>query len=116
MIAGLSKEDARARVETFALEVFASADAEDRSGDITAKTATTFFAAYVFMDTCHQFGELAMDIEQKIKYAAWKATDINRALKEGRTPKPGGVDDGGGDDMGDIGGGGGGGGGGGIEP
>ena len=105
MIAGLSKEDARARVETFALEVFASADTEDRAGPVTSKTAAAFFAAYVFMDVCHQFGELALDIEQKVKYAMWKATDINRAIKEGRTPRSGGVDDGAIDYLGDVGGG-----------
>ena len=96
-IAGLSKDDARLRVETFALDVFGSADVEDRSGAVTGKTATAFFAAYVFLDVCHEFGELASDVAQKMKYAAWKATEINRALKEGRTPKPGGMEEDGGD-------------------
>ena len=107
VIAGLSRDDGRLRVETFALEVFASADAEDRSGSITGKTATAFFAAYVFMDVCHQFGELASDVAQKMKYAAWKATEINKALKEGRQPKPGGMEEEGMDGM-DFGGSGGG--------
>lgn len=30
-----------------------------------------------------------MQIEQKQKYAAWKAADIRKALKEGRKPEPG---------------------------
>ena len=100
-VASLSKDEARARMEQFALAVFDSADAEDRAGPITARTAAAFFAAVVFMDACNQFGELALDVQQKLKYAAWKATEINRALKEGRTPKPGGVDDDGGNAFGD---------------
>ena len=35
-----------------------------------------------------------------MKYAAWKATEINKALKEGRVPKPGGMDEDGLDGMG----------------
>ena len=64
------------------------------------------------MDVCRQWGELASDLEQKIKYAMWKATDINRAIKEGRQPKPGGADEDDGFGVGDGMGGGGGGGGG----
>lgn len=30
-----------------------------------------------------------MQLEQKQKYAAWKAADIRKALKEGRKPVPG---------------------------
>ena len=111
---GLSKEDARSLVESFALQVFAAADNEDRTGNATQQTAHQFYSAYVFMDVCRQWGELASDLEQKIKYAMWKATDINKAIKEGRQPKPGGVDEDDGFGMGDgMGGGGGAGGGGG---
>jgi len=28
-------------------------------------------------------------IEQKLKYAVWKAADIRKAMKEGRKPEPG---------------------------
>lgn len=93
VVDGVSKEDGRARVESFALQVFAAADNEDRNGSATQQTAHQFYAAYVFMDVCRQWGELASDLEQKIKYAMWKAADINRAIKEGRQPKPGGVDE-----------------------
>ena len=30
-----------------------------------------------------------LQLEQKQKYAVWKAADIRKALKEGRTPKAG---------------------------
>lgn len=93
VVQGLSKEDARAHVENFALQVFSQADNEDRNGHITKQTAASFMAAYTFMDVTRQFGELASDIEQKIKYALWKAADITKAFKEGRVPKPGGFDE-----------------------
>lgn len=32
---------------------------------------------------------LSKQLEQKQKYAAWKAADIRKALKEGRKPVPG---------------------------
>lgn len=36
----------------------------------------------------YSFGPL-LQLEQKQKYAAWKAADIRKALKEGRKPVPG---------------------------
>jgi hypothetical protein len=30
-----------------------------------------------------------LQLEQKQKYAAWKAADIRKAIKEGRRPEPG---------------------------
>jgi hypothetical protein len=36
-----------------------------------------------------QFGELPQDLIDMQKYAAWKAADINKALREGRQPMPG---------------------------
>lgn len=36
-----------------------------------------------------QFGELAPELADMQKYAAWKAADISIALREGRTPTPG---------------------------
>lgn len=30
-----------------------------------------------------------LQLEEKQKYAAWKAADIRKALKEGRKPQPG---------------------------
>ncbi|KAK6919287.1 Vta1/callose synthase, N-terminal [Dillenia turbinata] len=52
-------------------------------------TAKTFYAASIFYEILNQFGELHPDLEQKRKYAAWKAADIRKALKEGRKPVPG---------------------------
>ncbi|XP_058080455.1 protein HOMOLOG OF MAMMALIAN LYST-INTERACTING PROTEIN 5 isoform X2 [Magnolia sinica] len=76
-------------VEGFALNVFAKADKQDRAGRADLNTAKTFYAASIFFEILNQFGELQPDIEQKQKYAAWKAADIRKALKEGRRPEPG---------------------------
>ncbi|KAK8956755.1 hypothetical protein KSP39_PZI000044 [Platanthera zijinensis] len=76
-------------VEGFASNVFAKADKQDRAGRADLNTAKTFYAASIFFEVLNQFGELAPDIEQKLKYSIWKAADIRKALKEGRNPEPG---------------------------
>lgn len=76
-------------VEGFASNVFAKADKQDRAGRADLNTAKTFYAASIFFEVLNQFGELTPDIEQKLKYAIWKAADIRKALKEGRKPEPG---------------------------
>jgi hypothetical protein len=37
----------------------------------------------------NQFGELPADLADVQRYAAWKAADIGKALREGRQPTPG---------------------------
>ncbi|CAE5975918.1 unnamed protein product [Arabidopsis arenosa] len=84
----LSPDD-NMHVEGFALSVFAKADKQDRAGRADLGTAKTFYAAAIFFETLSQFGPVPPDIEQKQKYAAWKAADIRKAIKEGRKPTPG---------------------------
>lgn len=84
----LSPDD-HLHLEGFALNVFAKADKQDRAGRADINTAKTFYAASIFFEILNQFGDLAPDLEQKQKYAAWKAADIRKALKEGRKPIPG---------------------------
>ncbi|KAH6835639.1 hydroxyproline-rich glycoprotein family protein [Perilla frutescens var. hirtella] len=81
--------DDHLHVEGFALNVFSKADKQDRAGRADLNTAKTFYAASIFFDTLNQFSEVQPDLEQKQKYAAWKAADIRKALKEGREPLPG---------------------------
>ncbi|XP_077227445.1 protein HOMOLOG OF MAMMALIAN LYST-INTERACTING PROTEIN 5-like [Tasmannia lanceolata] len=81
--------DDHLHVEGFALNVFSKADKQDRAGRADLNTAKTFYAASIFSEILNQFGELQPEIEQKQKYAAWKAADIRKALKEGRRPEPG---------------------------
>ncbi|OVA10061.1 hypothetical protein BVC80_1755g9 [Macleaya cordata] len=76
-------------VEGFASNVFAKADKQDRAGRADLNTAKTFYAASIFFEILNQFGELQPELEQRQKYAAWKAADIRKALKEGRKPEPG---------------------------
>ncbi|KAF8410800.1 hypothetical protein HHK36_003337 [Tetracentron sinense] len=78
-------------VEGFASNVFAKADKQDRAGRADLNTAKTFYAASIFFEILNQFGELQPEhqLEQKQKYAVWKAADIRKALKEGRKPEPG---------------------------
>ncbi|KAH0941998.1 hypothetical protein HID58_001635, partial [Brassica napus] len=84
----LSPDD-NMHVEGFALNVFAKADKQDRAGRADLGTAKTFYAANIFFEILSQFGPVPPDIEQKQKYAAWKAADIRKAIKEGRKPTPG---------------------------
>ncbi|KAI9186842.1 hypothetical protein LWI28_021504 [Acer negundo] len=84
-------------VEGFALNVFAKADKQDRAGRADLTTAKTFYAASIFFEILNQYGTLPPDLEQKQKYAVWKAADIRKALKEGRKPVPG--PPGGGEDL-----------------
>ncbi|CAN1149679.1 Protein HOMOLOG OF MAMMALIAN LYST-INTERACTING PROTEIN 5 [Linum perenne] len=76
-------------LEGFAQNVFSKADKQDRAGRADLSTAKTFYAASIFFEILNQFGQLQPELEQKQKYAVWKAADIRKALKEGRTPKAG---------------------------
>ena len=76
-------------IEGFALNVFGKADKQDRAGRADLNTAKTFYAASIFFEILNQFGALQPDLEQKQKYAAWKAADIRKAVKEGRKPTAG---------------------------
>nr|VWO94217.1 N/A [Ganoderma boninense] len=83
-----------AYVENFALRVFTGADNEDRRSKITKNTARKFLAAANFLEILRTFDseKTAIDlpaIEEKIKYAKWKAAEIAKAFREGRTPTPG---------------------------
>ncbi|KAG2224703.1 hypothetical protein INT45_009018 [Circinella minor] len=78
-----------AHIENFALKVFLNADNEDRAGKASKKTAKTFLAASIFLELLKTFGDLDPEVEGKIKYSKWKAADIMKALREGRTPTPG---------------------------
>jgi vacuolar protein sorting-associated protein VTA1 len=85
--------------------VLAKADAEDRVGMATKETAKTFFTASNFYEILQKFygrgneedvnaddeteGKRKEEEKRKL-YCKWKATDILNAIKEGRTPAPGG--------------------------
>ncbi|KAJ1907483.1 hypothetical protein IWQ60_011854 [Tieghemiomyces parasiticus] len=79
----------RAHLERFALRIFGGADDEDRAGRATKTTALNFLAASIFIELVRVFGDLPPALEEKLRYAKWKAREITLALKEGRTPTPG---------------------------
>lgn len=94
VIRDISKDDIKLRCENFALSIFDSADNSDRSDNgPDRQTAIQFHTAYILMDICKQFGELDTDIQTKLKYSMYKATEITKALKEGRKPQKGGFDE-----------------------
>ncbi|KAI3429828.1 hypothetical protein D9Q98_010141 [Chlorella vulgaris] len=81
-------EDDALYCENFALTVFNRADRVDRAGRADKNTAMTYYAASYFFEILRQFGEPQPDTLQKQKYAAWRAADISKAVKEGRQPDP----------------------------
>jgi vacuolar protein sorting-associated protein VTA1 len=44
---------------------------------------------FFLVQILRQWGELSPDLADMQRYAAWKAADIRKALREGRTPTPG---------------------------
>jgi vacuolar protein sorting-associated protein VTA1 len=85
--------------ERFADKVFQTANAQDQAGVATKDTAKTFYAAASFLEILHQFQmadaeptEESEEQNQKRIFCKWKATEILKAIKEGRTPTPGGYD------------------------
>ncbi|GAA5855723.1 hypothetical protein JCM8547_001658 [Rhodosporidiobolus lusitaniae] len=80
---------ASAYVENFGLKLFSQADNEDRKGKATRLTARKFLAAANFLEVLTIFGEQSAENRDKMKYGKWKAADIAKAFREGRTPTPG---------------------------
>ncbi|BGP31168.1 hypothetical protein JCM10296v2_002932 [Rhodotorula toruloides] len=80
---------AAAYIENFGLKLFSQADNEDRKGKATRLTARKFLAAANFLELLSIFGEISSENRDKIKYGKWKAADIAKAFREGRTATPG---------------------------
>jgi vacuolar protein sorting-associated protein VTA1 len=80
----------------FSNKVFDKADGEDRMGMANKNTAKAFYAAASFLQILEQFyakddiSEAPKEDKKRIIYAKWKATEILKAIKEGRTPAAGG--------------------------
>lgn len=89
-----TKEEAAFLCRKFAENVFKKADTDDRAGTASKHTAKAFYAAASFLQILEQFGgdDLESD-KKKIIYCKWKATEILKAIKEGRTPTPGGYNE-----------------------
>ncbi|KAH7104665.1 DUF605-domain-containing protein [Auriculariales sp. MPI-PUGE-AT-0066] len=76
----------QAYIENFSLTVFEAADKEDRAGHANNNTAKKFMAASHFMEVLGIFDNMESEFAQKIKYARWRAAELNKAFREGRTP------------------------------
>ena len=88
---GKSQEDMKQICENFANGVFQRADTIDKGGNADKGTAQSFYAAASFFEILKQFSpdkELDPDIKQLAVYAKWRATQIIKAIKEGRKPDP----------------------------
>jgi vacuolar protein sorting-associated protein VTA1 len=84
-------------------KVLNKANDEDIAGRANKITAKSFYAAATFFEVLQQFypaeegqevddalGDQITEEERRRIYCKWKATDILNAIKEGRTPLPGG--------------------------
>lgn len=92
-----TRDEAAFLCRKFANRVFDKANGEDRMGLANKNTAKTFYAASTFLQILDQFAEEGAEESEereedrkRIVYAKWKSTEILKAIKEGRTPTPGG--------------------------
>ncbi len=100
-MSNFTKEEAYTICREFAFKVFDKADAVDRAGKSNKSTAKSFYAAASFLDVLNYFhkdqegeekSDEVIEEEKKSFYAKWKATDILKAIREGREVQPGGFD------------------------
>lgn len=76
----------KAKVETFALQVFENADREARSKKADKATSLKFLAAAAFLEVCQVFGKPDKDFLDRRKYAKVQAMRIQTALAAGKDP------------------------------
>lgn len=98
-----SKNESKLICRRFADSVFEKAISEDRAGAADKNTAKTFYAAASFYEILGQFYDKVEEGEEKPleqeeedekrKFGKWKATEILKAIREGRKPTPGGFGD-----------------------
>lgn len=75
----------------FALKVFLLADQEDRHGIASLKTAKIFLASMCFFEVLQLLNvdELeTLDIQEKMKYAKWRAVEIGKSIRTGESIRP----------------------------
>jgi len=91
-----TRDESKFLCQKFAEKIFDKADQEDRSGNANRNTARTFYAAASFFEILQQFyqdnddSEEVAEQKKKSVFCKWKSTEILKAMKEGRTPTPGG--------------------------
>lgn len=91
-----TRDESKFLCTKFAEKIFDKADLEDRAGEANKNTARTFYAAASFLEILQQFhgdddnSEEVSEQKKKSVYCKWKATEILKAIKEGRAPTKGG--------------------------
>ena len=91
-----TRDESKFLCTKFADKIFDKADLEDRTAGANKNTARTFYAAASFLEILQQFhgdddnSEEVEEQKKKSVYSKWKATEILKAIKEGRTPTSGG--------------------------
>lgn len=90
-----TKDESYMICKKFAFKVFDRADAQDRAGQADKGTARTFYASATFLEILGHFQDeseepVETEEDEKRVYAKWKATEILKAIKEGRAVTPGG--------------------------
>ncbi|KRT85507.1 hypothetical protein AMK59_954 [Oryctes borbonicus] len=89
-VEGISSETcAQAIIEEYALKLFNFAESEDRESRFDKNMVKAFYKSGILFDVLDQFGDLSEDIEEKRKYAKWRAAYIHNCLKKGVMPTPG---------------------------
>ncbi|MCO5605943.1 hypothetical protein L7F22_060129 [Adiantum nelumboides] len=68
-------------IENFAMSMFMRADKQERCGNVEMRTAKTFYAASLFFEILQNFGGVRLDVQEKQRYAAWRAAEIHKTLK-----------------------------------
>lgn len=95
-MSNFTRDESKFVCRKFADGIFDKADGEDRLGMANKTTAKTFYAAASFYEILQQFyepEEVSEEREEELKrqkYSKWKATEILKAIREGREPTPGG--------------------------
>lgn len=84
----LKGADASTYMREFAARIFKRADDEDRAGRANKETARAFLHASIFFESCKLFGALPAEIAELVRYAKWRAGQINTAVREGRQVTP----------------------------
>lgn len=69
---------AAAVILPFAMKIFLAADNQERAGQVSKKTGKLFLVASQFLELLRDLSEIPPEIEEKIKYAKWKAAEIAR--------------------------------------
>ncbi|GMH42807.1 hypothetical protein BSKO_10726 [Bryopsis sp. KO-2023] len=84
----LNQDEDKKHCERFALKVFRKAQKKDVQGVVDRDTAKAYYAAFNFLEILKQFGDLAAEVERLRRFAVYRASEIKKAIDEGKEPPP----------------------------